>query len=249
MQPPFSYRIKEQQLWLSPERCIFWEEEKALVLSDLHFGKTGHFRKSGIAVPASVYKEDLHRLLTQIQYFQPKQLLIVGDLFHSLENKELELFRRWREDLSHLTVRLIKGNHDILEEGWYGEAGILVHKDLLEIGAFGFIHDITESNHCSAYCFSGHIHPGVWISGMGKQALRFPCFYFGEGYAVLPAFSRFTGTASINAAPGSNVFAILPPEREERAFIPRGRGRGAMLMEDEKPTAGKPRSSTIFQIQ
>ena len=31
---------------------MFWEEEKALIVSDLHFGKTGHFRKSGIAVPA-----------------------------------------------------------------------------------------------------------------------------------------------------------------------------------------------------
>src|SRR6185503_19309709 len=126
MQAPFSYRIREQQLWLSPERCIFWEEEKALILSDLHFGKTGHFRKSGIAVPPSVYKEDLHRLLTQIQYFQPRQLLIVGDLFHSRENSELTLFRRWREDLSDVHVRLIKGNHDILEEDWYKEAGIEV---------------------------------------------------------------------------------------------------------------------------
>ena len=176
MQPPFSYRIKGQQLWLSPERCIFWEEEKALLLSDLHFGKTGHFRKSGIAVPSSVYQQDLHRLLAQIQYFQPKELLIVGDLFHSRENKELALFRRWREDLSHITVRLIQGNHDILKEGWYAEAGIVVHHGRFEIGAFGFIHDITETDDCSNYCFSGHLHPGVWVGGMAKQALRFPCF-------------------------------------------------------------------------
>ena len=62
---PFSYRIKGQQLWLSADRCIFWEEEKALIVSDLHFGKTGHFRKSGIAIPPSVYKEDLQRLVVE----------------------------------------------------------------------------------------------------------------------------------------------------------------------------------------
>src|SRR5882762_3732766 len=105
MQLAIPYRIKDQQLWLSPDRCIFWEEEKALILSDLHFGKTGHFRKSGIAVPQSLYHEDLQRLLTLIQYFQPRQLLVVGDLFHSRENKELALFRRWRNDFPELAIR------------------------------------------------------------------------------------------------------------------------------------------------
>jgi len=249
MTAPFSYRIKEQQLWLSPERCIFWEEEKTLILSDLHFGKTGHFRKSGIAVPPSVYREDLHRLLTQIQYFQPQQLLIVGDLFHSRENQELTLFRRWREDLSGLVVRLIKGNHDILEEQWYADAGITVHAGQLHIGAFGFIHDIEEYDNCKGhYCFSGHIHPGVWISGMGKQALRFPCFYFGEEYAVLPAFSRFTGTAAIDPSPRAHVFAILPPAPSERHHIPRGRGRSATGT-IPTPAAGKPRTGSILQLQ
>ena len=44
MQSPFPYRIQNQQLWLSPERLIFWETEKALIISDLHFGKTGQVK-------------------------------------------------------------------------------------------------------------------------------------------------------------------------------------------------------------
>ena len=67
MQAPVSYKLLTQQLWLSAHRCIFWEEKKALLVSDLHFGKTGHFRKSGIAVPQAVYKEDLQRLVHLIQ--------------------------------------------------------------------------------------------------------------------------------------------------------------------------------------
>jgi metallophosphoesterase superfamily enzyme len=108
MQAPVPFRFKGQQLWLSPDRCIFWEEERSLIVSDLHFGKTGHFRKWGIAVPQAVYREDLQRLLVQIQYFRPRQLLIVGDLFHSRENKELELFLKWREDFANLTYALSK---------------------------------------------------------------------------------------------------------------------------------------------
>ena len=193
MQPAIPYRIKDQQLWLSPDRCIFWEEEKALILSDLHFGKTGHFRKSGIAVPASVYRDDLQRLVAQIQYFQPRQLLVVGDLFHSRENKELDLFHKWRNDFPGLGVRLIKGNHDILHDDWYQAAGIDLSPKKLQIGDFLFMHDIADldaQEPVARYVFSGHIHPGIRINGVAKQALQFPCFYFGDAYAVLPAFSQ-----------------------------------------------------------
>jgi DNA ligase-associated metallophosphoesterase len=240
MQPAFPYRIRGQQLWLSPHRCLFWEEQKSLILSDLHFGKTGHFRKAGIAVPPAVYREDLLRLLSLIQYFQPRQLLVVGDLFHSRENRELDLFRRWRDDFPDLGIRLVLGNHDILGEDWYEKAGITVSRDLLRMGEFAFIHDIaaveggvTAVEGIGArqpYFFSGHLHPGIRIRGMGKQSLQFPCFYFGGEYAILPAFGRFTGTVSIDPLPESNVFAILPPRGGER--------RGA----------GQVRSS-IFQIQ
>jgi uncharacterized protein len=217
MQPAIPFRFKGQQLWLSPERCIFWEEEKCLILSDLHLGKTGHFRKEGIAVPPSVYREDLQRLLSQIQYFQPDELLVVGDLCHSRENKELALFRKWRDDLPHLTIRLVKGNHDILEDSWYEKAGIAVSPEKWQIGDFSFVHDISCAE-ATAYSFSGHIHPGIRINGMGKQSLRFPCFYFGASYAVLPAFSRFTGMASISPAPRENVFAILPSDHRKGEY-------------------------------
>ena len=202
---------------------MFWEEEKALIVSDLHFGKTGHFRKSGIAVPASVYKEDLQRLVVQLQYFQPKELIIVGDMFHSHANKELELFLKWRRDLSDITIKLIRGNHDILNEEWYETAGIQLSMQSLSIRHFHFVHDIGDQLNRKqgfvenisderSYFFSGHIHPGIRIQGTGKQSLCFPCFYFGKKYAVLPAFSRFTGTAMISPLPGEQVFAIVNQE-------------------------------------
>lgn len=229
MQPAFPYRIKDQQLWLSADRSIFWEEERSLIVSDLHFGKTGHFRKSGIGVPQSVYREDLQRLLGQIQYFQPRQMLVVGDLFHSHENKEMELFQKWRDDFPDLCIRLIKGNHDILHASWYQAAGIDVSHEHLRIREFLFIHDIAacpqagpDSTPVPHYSFSGHIHPGITINGAGKQSLRFPCFYFGADYAVLPAFSRFTGTASMERKPDSAIFAIIPPN-------PRQGERGGVL--------------------
>ncbi|HTR30084.1 MAG TPA: ligase-associated DNA damage response endonuclease PdeM [Puia sp.] len=219
MQPAFPYHLRGQQLWLSPHRCLYWEEERALILSDLHFGKTGHFRKAGIGVPQSVYREDLLRLLSLIQYFQPRELLIVGDLFHSRENKELDLFLRWRDDFPDLLFRLVLGNHDILRAGWYEKAGIAVCEEVLRIGDFAFVHDIediADEDGQQPYYFSGHVHPGIRVNGIGKQSLQFPCFYFGGAYAILPAFGRFTGTVSIDPGKESNVFAILPQTGRER---------------------------------
>jgi DNA ligase-associated metallophosphoesterase len=215
MQAPHLNIVQGQRLWLSPDRCIFWEEEKAMILSDLHFGKTGHFRKAGIAITPQVYKEDLQRLVNQIQYFQPKKLIIVGDLFHSRENKELDLFRKWRDDLNGIEIVLIKGNHDILQHDWYHKTGISLADESLLIGDFLFRHDMslpgvnTDVSGVLPYLFSGHIHPGILLRGMGKQSLRFPCFYFTETYCVLPAFSHFTGQALIEPEYGEHVFAIV----------------------------------------
>jgi metallophosphoesterase superfamily enzyme len=57
-QQPHRFYLKQQTLWLSPERCLFWEEDKSLIISDIHLGKSGHFRKAGIGIPQAVFKED-----------------------------------------------------------------------------------------------------------------------------------------------------------------------------------------------
>lgn len=213
MKTPTNFRVKDQQLWLSADRTTFWEEEKALIVSDMHFGKTGHFRKAGIAVPQGIFKEDLQRLIQQLQYFQPKQLIIVGDLFHSDANKELQLFQKWRDDLAGINIQLIKGNHDILSESWYSSMDIATHKETLTINKFCFQHDMGKCRPAdgieTTYLFSGHLHPGIQISGTGRQVLKFPCFYFTDEFCVLPAFSKFTGVALIEPKQGEVVFAIV----------------------------------------
>jgi DNA ligase-associated metallophosphoesterase len=208
MQPPLLHTIYDQHLWLSAQRTIYWEEQKTLIASDLHFGKTGHFRKSGIAVPQNIYKEDLQRLISQLHYFKPEQLLVVGDFFHSHANTELEWFKKWRRDFAQLPIILVKGNHDILQDTWYSEADIVVIEKELRIHHFLFNHESCEEK-ADVYTFCGHIHPGILLQGIGKQSLRLPCFYFGEHHCILPAFSKFTGTALIEPKTKDAIFAIV----------------------------------------
>jgi DNA ligase-associated metallophosphoesterase len=220
------YTIAGETLWLTPQRAIFWEAEKAILVSDCHMGKTGHFRKEGIAVPQDVYKEDLRRLVHLVQFFHAEQLIVVGDLFHSRSNRELDLFQKWRLDLPGLSVHLVRGNHDILEESWYIQAGITLHEGTLHRRTFSFTHhppeerpgntlpDVSSAGPAAGerYLFTGHLHPSVTMRGAGKQTLRFPCYYFGKSYAILPAFGQFTGTARVDAQPGDHLFAIVNQE-------------------------------------
>lgn len=212
MTAPVLHIIQNNHFWLSPQRCLFWEEEKALVVSDLHFGKTGHFRKHGIAVPQKIFQEDIQRLVAQISVFKPQQIIAVGDLFHSEANKEMELFVKWRNDFPDIGFTLVKGNHDILPKEWYHSAGITVQEGFYTVGEFDFVHDPEEINTDKAprrYQFSGHLHPGVSISGMGKQTLQFPCFYFSDSMAILPAFSLFSGLAMVRRKKKDTVYAIV----------------------------------------
>jgi DNA ligase-associated metallophosphoesterase len=210
---PFLYKFHRQTLWLSASRCIFWEEESILIVSDMHFGKSGHFRKSGIGIPQDIFKNDLQRLFSQIEFFKPKILLVTGDMFHSAANKELDLFLKWRNDISYVEFYLVKGNHDILNKSFYKEAGIQVFTNKLSVGNFCFTHDVASAcDDEKLFTFSGHIHPGIKMNGVAAQSLMLPCFYFGKKYAVLPAFSQFTGLSKMKPLANDHVFAIVENE-------------------------------------
>ncbi|GAB4091094.1 ligase-associated DNA damage response endonuclease PdeM [Flaviaesturariibacter terrae] len=207
MQAPLLFEFKGQRLWLSGQRALFWENEGLLLLSDLHLGKSGHFRKEGIAVPGAVMKEDMQRLMALLQHFQPKKLVVVGDFFHSRANQELELFSRWRADMAGQSIVLIRGNHDILSDEWYAANDIEVVEGSLRIGDFCLAHDPNDAPP-GLYTFCGHVHPGVVLNGLARQSLRLACFYFAQHYCILPAFGRFTGLATVRPQAGETVFII-----------------------------------------
>lgn len=216
MQNPIPHIINNNTFWVSPDRCLFWEEQNILILADIHLGKTGHFRKAGIPVPEGANKADLQRLIAQLFFFKADRVIIVGDFTHSSVNKELELFKKWRNDFPLFRFDLVKGNHDILEDHWYTETNIIIHKKEMVIGDFCFRHETKTTDPfeegSASFVFSGHVHPGIRISGRGRQALRFPCFYFSKGHCILPAFSKFTGTYKVEPKKGEIVYAITGTE-------------------------------------
>lgn len=189
---------------LSPEKTIFWTKESLLIVSDMHLGKAGHFRKSGVAVPAHIHFGDLSRLGLLIDRFQPKQIAFLGDLFHSDYNIDWDYFCDWLKTYPHIQFILVKGNHDILYKIDYLNAGLEL-TDELKLEPFSFSHEKIESRH---YNLSGHVHPSVQLRGKARQGLRLPCFYFSENHALIPAFGSFTGFVSVTPSRSDQIYVI-----------------------------------------
>ncbi|AXG72427.1 3',5'-cyclic adenosine monophosphate phosphodiesterase CpdA [Kordia sp. SMS9] len=178
-------------LTLTNQRVLFWEAQEALILSDIHIGKTAHFRQHGIAVPDAILMNDLQRLQVLIENFNPKKLIVVGDLFHAEYNQNFDVFIQWMQQFDDLEKILIRGNHDRFPTRFYESLGFLTKKQA-EYNALVFVHDTVKVS-AAKYYISGHIHPGVRIKMKGRQYLKLPCFQVNSQQLILPAFSLFTG--------------------------------------------------------
>lgn len=205
----FVAQIQNQTFFLLPEKVIFWEEQKALILSDLHIGKASHFRKAGVPISSHIHVNEFFVLDAIIEEFNPQKILFVGDLFHSDHNQEWDLFYNWAHNYEYVELILIKGNHDILPQSLYRNSRLKVVEKLL-IDNIEFTHERNEIP--DGYNISGHIHPAVSMIGSGKQSLKLPCFLFREDHAFLPAFGHFTGMAKIKPSKKDNIFVVAENE-------------------------------------
>lgn len=200
--------VAGEALLLHPFKAVYWPAERALFIADLHLGKAGHFRRNGLPVPAAVGSSNEERLLSLLFDFQPRQVYFLGDLFHSDYNQEWEGFSHLMALHSSIGFQLVLGNHDILPERAYEDAGLVLHREPLLLGPFLLSHHPLAAVPEGQYNLAGHVHPCVFLRGMGRQRARLPCFYFGHQQGILPAFGAFTGMAAVAPKTGEQVFVI-----------------------------------------
>ena len=178
-------------LLLNNQRSIYWQAQNALIFSDLHSGKSAHFRKHGMAIPSYLHYSDLERLQFLIQHYQPKQIIVVGDLIHAATNKEVIDLKRITSTFATIDFHLIKGNHDRISEKLIKDLGITSVTENLMIDGIQFMHE--PSSHNTLPTISGHIHPGIQIPLLKNSRKKLPCFVVQSSQIILPAFSKLTG--------------------------------------------------------
>jgi DNA ligase-associated metallophosphoesterase len=204
------FNLLDQHLALLPQKAIYWQQEKALIVADVHLGKVGHFRKAGIAVPRDMEQNELGVLSDLIYEHKPAKLILLGDFFHSDMNADWDWFVLWRSQFPNLEIILIRGNHDIIDEDNYRRLNIILLDELL-MSPFLMLHKPltgTDLEKASGYVFCGHIHPGISLAGKARQHITLPCFAFGSKKAVLPSFGKFTGRIGIRSNKTDRIFAI-----------------------------------------
>lgn len=206
MKSAVSFEIAGSKLFLHPSKALYIESCKTLVISDLHIGKSEHFRKNGILIPRLTNKNNFWKLVEVIDEFCPENILFLGDIAHSQYNREWEEFVDVLDQFPTIQKSLAIGNHDILHPEEYQRANIKTASSFI-LDNILWLHEPPQEM-SSTYTMVGHIHPSVKLAGAGRQSLRLPCFYFGEKMGILPAFGEFTGSFTLKPKKNDHIYVV-----------------------------------------
>ncbi|MDA9929817.1 ligase-associated DNA damage response endonuclease PdeM [Alphaproteobacteria bacterium] len=173
---------------LHPSGAMFWQAEASLIVGDLHLEKASSYHASGQFLPPYDTVQTLDRLAGTVTEFAPRQLILLGDIFHdgaAWGRMQAADQARLTDILAPLSPIWIEGNHDqhFVPPGHFGSgqhdrAGIVLRH-------------IMDKGEASPE-ISAHFHPAAVISHRGTR-LRRPCFVKTRTKLVLPAFGALTG--------------------------------------------------------
>jgi DNA ligase-associated metallophosphoesterase len=180
--------------------ALFWEEQRLLVVSDLHLEKGSSFAARGVLLPPYDTVATLSRLASVIARHDPRTVIALGDSFHDRDAHD-RLSAPDREAIAALQMRRdwiwISGNHDPALPSDLG--GIVASE--VAIGTVAFRHEPTGA----AGEIAGHLHPKARVATRGRSMER-RCFASDGERAVMPAFGAYAGGLSIRDAAFSKIF-------------------------------------------
>jgi uncharacterized protein len=183
--------------------ALFWEEQRLLVVSDLHLEKGSSFATRGVLLPPYDTVATLGRLSAVIARHDPRMVIALGDSFHD-RDAHGRLSAPDRDAIAGLQVRRdwiwISGNHDPALPSDLG--GVVASE--VAIGPIAFRHEPTGA----VGEIAGHLHPKARVSRRGRSMER-RCFASDGERAVMPAFGAYTGGLSIRDVAFAKIFPTL----------------------------------------
>ena len=202
----FELTFAGERLLLTPERGVWWPERRTVFVADLHLGKAATFRAAAIPIPDATHK-DLARLDSLLARTGAAELVILGDLIHARRGRcetTFDAVTRWRSSRPDLSVRLVRGNHDLRAGQPPAAWSFEVLPDEAELGPFALRHYPDPIGRAA---LAGHLHPKIRLEHGGDR-LDLTCYLLRSQVLVLPAFTQFSDSARIRREPADEVFAI-----------------------------------------
>ena len=193
-----------------PERALFLRGVRALVVADLHIGKSESYRRFGVPSADGIDEETLERLGRAAMRAGAKVIVVVGDLTHHADGigeAEMERFARFRERIM-LPIRLVEGNHDRGTRSLPPEWMVDRVGARFALGGVRFEHEPPVAA-AANWTISGHLHPMLSVA-RGARSVEAPAFVIDRSRkcVVLPAFSKFTRGVRFEPRAQCELFAI-----------------------------------------
>lgn len=201
--------IARETLTLHHSGALYWQAQNTLFVADLHLGKEHAFGRAGVPIPGGASELTLKHLFLLCDQLSISRLFILGDFMHVAPSSNEFWLQALSEELTQrprLNMSIVAGNHDQPAGRALIDTRVSWYTESLSLSPFVLRHEPSEDP--SGYVLCGHLHPAWRLSTARRGGLRAPVFWFRQHYAVLPAFGRFTGGASIK-----------PCRREDRLFM------------------------------
>jgi len=179
-----------------------------LIISDIHIGYEGALNREGIMVPRFQYKKILKRINEIINRYEPKRVIVNGDLKHEFGRITSQEWKESKDFIEYLKTNfletiLIKGNHDNFTRFIAEKTGLDVY-DSYNLGGYVVMHgdklpdDATLNK--SETIIIGHEHPCIGIRN-GERLEKIKCYlkgnYHGKNLIVMPSFNFVTEGSDI----------------------------------------------------
>ena len=185
--------------------AIYWPDERALVVADLHLEKGSSFAARGVLLPPYDTAATLSLLGRVIERYEPRLVIALGDSFHDgggparvmpQDRATLTSLQRGRDWM------WIAGNHDPDPAQNIGGA----FAKGLSLGPLTFRHEPTRETADGE--IAGHLHPSARVTQRGRSVTR-KCFVASNRRMILPAFGAYTGGLNIRDRAFIAVFGAL----------------------------------------
>ena len=194
-----------------PSGALYWPEQGALLLADLHLEKGSWFARFGQMLPPYDSQATIQWVDDDIAATGARAVYCLGDSFHDSFGCD-RLPKAAREHLMRLTSSVdwvwITGNHD---------AGMIDHcggRIEVEMVVDGVVLRHEAEAHETRPELSGHFHPKLRLKARGRRVSR-RCFVATATKMILPAYGAFTGGLDANhpeilKAMGGDASALVP---------------------------------------
>ena len=194
-----------QEMRLVQARALYWPNERALLVADLHLEKASFYAGHGQMLPPYDSRETLERLALAIGETGARRVFCLGDNFHD-GHGPARLEPHAAGMLAALTRATewvwIAGNHDVKGVAVAAE-GTAVSE--LEVGGVLLRHRARAGE--TRPELSGHFHPRLTIAARGRRILR-ACAVRSERRMILPAYGALTGGMDAGAP---EILAAMQP--------------------------------------